>query len=120
MIQISPAAASEIKRLLSKQHQPRILFRLRVLVGGCSGLFYEMRFDAATELGDRVYDCMGISLVVDAQSWDYVSNLTLDYSEDLMGGGFRFHNPDAEQICGCGNSFSHSLNVVTPLDTELP
>ncbi|MCJ8281054.1 MAG: iron-sulfur cluster assembly accessory protein, partial [Rivularia sp. ALOHA_DT_140] len=28
------------------------------------------------------------------------------YSEDLMGGGFRFYNPKAETICGCGNSFS--------------
>jgi iron-sulfur cluster assembly protein len=30
----------------------------------------------------------------------------LDYSEDLMGGGFRFHNPNAAQSCSCGNSFS--------------
>jgi Fe-S cluster assembly iron-binding protein IscA len=29
----------------------------------------------------------------------------LDYSEDLMGGGFRFHNPNAIETCGCGNSF---------------
>ncbi|MBV9388457.1 MAG: iron-sulfur cluster assembly accessory protein [Chroococcidiopsidaceae cyanobacterium CP_BM_ER_R8_30] len=115
MIQITPAAASEIKRLLSKQRQPNnnnVLFRLRVLVGGCSGLFYDMRFDVATELGDRAYNSMGISIVVDAQSWNYINNLTLDYSEDLMGGGFRFHNPDAEQVCGCGNSFSHSLAAV--------
>ncbi|WP_143438253.1 iron-sulfur cluster assembly accessory protein, partial [Hydrocoleum sp. CS-953] len=36
----------------------------------------------------------------------YLNGLTLDYSEDLMGGGFRFNNPNAKVVCGCGNSFS--------------
>jgi len=109
MIQISPAAAREIRRMLSKQRQPNMFFRLQVQDGGCSGLFYDMKFDEAVRLGDQIYECTGISVVVDNQSWDYVSNLTLDYSEDLMGGGFRFHNPNAKQICGCGNSQQFSF-----------
>lgn len=106
MVQITPAAASEINRLLSLERQPNMLLRLQVRSGGCSGLFYDLKFDEATEVGDLVSNCLGISVVVDAQSWNYVSHLTLDYSEDLMGGGFRFHNPDAEQTCGCGHSFA--------------
>ncbi len=106
MIHLSPPAASEIRRLLSKQRQPNMLFRVQVKTGGCSGLFYDIAFDEAV-LGDQVYDCNGIPVVVDAQSLNYIFlGLTLDYSEDLMGGGFRFHNPNAAQICGCGNSFS--------------
>jgi iron-sulfur cluster assembly accessory protein len=34
--------------------------------------------------------------------------LQIDYSEDLMGGGFRFQNPNATANCGCGNSFAIS------------
>jgi iron-sulfur cluster assembly protein len=30
----------------------------------------------------------------------------LDYSEALIGGGFKFTNPNAAQTCGCGTSFS--------------
>jgi iron-sulfur cluster assembly accessory protein len=112
MIYLSPSAANEIKRLRSKQSNPDILFRLQVQAGGCSGLFYNTTFDEAVMEGDRVYNCNGISVVVDAQSLSYVSDLTLDYSEDLMGGGFRFHNPQAIASCGCGNSFS--VNAATP------
>ena len=106
MIHLSSPAAKEIRRLLSKQLNPNILFRLQVHSGGCSGLFYDMTFDEAGKQGDQVYDCTGIRVVVDPQTLNYVSGLTIDYSEDLMGGGFRFYNPKAIASCGCGNSFS--------------
>jgi len=83
MIHLSSAAANEIRRLLSKQLNPNILFRLQVQAGGCSGLFYNMTFDEAV-LDDQVYDCSGIPVAVDTQSLNYISGLTLDYSEDLM------------------------------------
>jgi iron-sulfur cluster assembly accessory protein len=104
MIHLSLAAANEIRRLLSRQ--PNMLFRLQVQVGGCSGLFYDLAVDEAVRLGDQVYECSGIPVVVDAQSLNYINGMTLDYSEDLLGGGFRFHNPNATERCGCGNSFS--------------
>ena len=106
MIYLSSPAASEIRRLLSKQLNPNMCFRLQVQSGGCSDLFYDMRFDEAASEGDQMYNCKGISVVVDAQTLSYISGLTLDYSEDLMGGGFRFHNPNAIASCSCGNSFS--------------
>ena len=106
MIHLTIAAASEIRRLLSKQRRQNALCRLQVQTGGCSGLFYDLVFDETARLDDQVYECNGIPVVVNAQSLSYISGLTLDYSEDLMGGGFRFHNPNANQSCGCGNSFS--------------
>ncbi|BAY11466.1 HesB/IscA family protein [Calothrix sp. NIES-2098] len=104
MIQLSPAAASEIQRLKLKQPQ-NVLFRLAIKAGGCSGWFYEMSFDETAKVGDRTFDLNGIQLVVDAESVKYIHGLTVDYSEDLMGGGFRFQNPGAIATCGCGNSF---------------
>ncbi|RCJ34168.1 hypothetical protein A6770_17670 [Nostoc minutum NIES-26] len=106
MIHLSPTAASEIGRLKSKQ--PHALFRLAVKPGGCCGWFYDMSFDEAVKAGDRLIELNGIKAVIDAESLDYVNGLALDYSEDLMGGGFRFHNPQAIATCGCGNSFSIS------------
>lgn len=69
-------------------------------------MFYDMKFDDTVQQTDRVYNCSGILVVVDVNSLNYINEITLDYSEDLMGGGFRFHNPQAANICGCGNSFS--------------
>ena len=106
MIHLSPAAASEIKRLRSKHQKPNALFRLGVQPGGCSEMVYTLEFEETPAPGDRVFDCNGVSIAVAQQQLNYIDGLTLDYSEDMMGGGFRFHNPNAKQSCGCGNSFS--------------
>jgi iron-sulfur cluster assembly protein len=105
MISLSPSAVREINRLKSKLANPEMSFRLQVQSGGCSGLVYHMGFDAANSR-DRIYQCNGLSVVVDEESYRYVENLNLDYSEDLMGGAFRFHNPKSVSVCGCGNSFA--------------
>lgn len=112
MISITPSAAKEIKRLLAKQQNSKGFFRLQVKAGGCSGLFYDIEFAEVLKQGDRVFECTDISVVIDAASFDSVKDLKLDYSEDLMGGGFRFHNPQAVASCGCGNSFS--MEAVLP------
>jgi iron-sulfur cluster assembly accessory protein len=105
MINFSRAAINEIGRLKSKQ-QPNILFRLRVKPGGCSGWLYNISFDEAVKCEDQIFDVHNIQLVIDKESIKYIHGLTLDYSEDLMGGGFRFYNPIATSTCSCGNSFS--------------
>ncbi|MBD2663885.1 iron-sulfur cluster assembly accessory protein [Richelia sinica FACHB-800] len=107
MIQLSPSATNEIGRLKSKQ-PANTLLRLRVKSGGCADWFYDLCFDEATTVEDQVFNLHGIQVVIDTQSLNYINGLTLDYSEDLMGGGFRFHNPQAISTCSCGNSFSIS------------
>lgn len=106
MVRLSTSAAHEIQRLRSRQHDQNVFFRLKVQAGGCSSLMYDMAFDTHIAPSDRVYECSGITVVVDAKSINYINDLLLDYSEDLMGGGFRFHNPEAIATCSCGNSFS--------------
>jgi iron-sulfur cluster assembly accessory protein len=105
MINLSKAAIDEIRRLQLKRQNLEARLRLGVQRGGCAELYYTIDFDEAMNPGDRIYDCGGICAIVDEQSFNYIANLTLDYSEDLMGGGFRFHNPNAIESCGCGNSF---------------
>jgi iron-sulfur cluster assembly protein len=136
MIHLSPVAINEIKRLQSKQQQPNTAVHLAVKSGGCSGLFYDLSFLVVDDQGDialkstweentdtpaesgyqhhinsavEVFIANGIKIVTDASSLNYIQNLTIDYSEDLMGGGFRFNNPQATVTCGCGNSFSVSV-----------
>lgn len=106
MIHLSKTAASEVKRLQSKRRNPAAKLRLGVQAGGCSGLLYTIDFDEVVKPGDVVYDCSGLVVVVDTDHLNYITGMTLDYSEDLMGGAFRFENPNAGESCGCGNSFS--------------
>ena len=122
MIQISQAAAKEIKRLKQLRQQPDNLFRLSVKSGGCSGLFYNLELDTLSSQNqtketvedsktvlnqkqDHSYESNGVTVVVDEHTYSYVQGLKLDYSEDLMGGGFRFQNPNATSTCKCGLSF---------------
>ena len=107
MIYLSPAAINEIERLKSKQPS-NILFRLRVKSGGCADWFYDLAFYTTVQPQDQVLELQNLCVIIDPESLNYINELSLDYSEDLMGGGFRFHNPQATSTCSCGNSFSIS------------
>jgi iron-sulfur cluster assembly protein len=48
----------------------------------------------------------GVKVIIDAKSAIYLQGTQLDYQKDLMGGNFKFLNPNANKTCGCGESFS--------------
>lgn len=106
MIYLSSTAKQEVKRWQAARRKPNSRLRLGVQTGGCSGLYYTLELDETLKADDRVYEQDELAVVVDPSSDHYLQGLTLDYSEDLMGGGFRFTNPQATATCGCGHSFS--------------
>lgn len=108
MIQFSPSAINEILRLQHRRKDSGSLLRLGIQPKGCMELSYSLEFEQAARDGDQMYTYGTIQVVVDSSSLPYVEDLVVDYSEDLMGGGFRFQNPRAAQSCGCGNSFTVS------------
>jgi iron-sulfur cluster assembly accessory protein len=72
---------------------------------------YVMDFADAAEApapGDAVVPLEGgaLELRVDPKSLLYLFGLRLDHSAELIGGGFKFFNPNSESSCGCGSSFS--------------
>ena len=80
--------------------------RVGVEGGGCSGLMYNLSFDAEMKEGDQVFEDKGIKIVVDKKSFLYLVGTQLDYTGGLNGKGFVFVNPNASRTCGCGESFS--------------
>jgi iron-sulfur cluster assembly protein len=108
MIYLSHSAIDEVKRLQSKYQKSDMALRLGVQSSGCSGMSYQMEFEQELQPNDQIYEFGGMRVAVDSQSLSYIDGLTLDYTEDLMGGGFRFHNPNAIKTCGCGSSFAMS------------
>ncbi len=79
---------------------------LRVYIekGGCSGMQYGLVFDEVRD-GDTVQKFDGVQVLIDAVSAEYLTGTTVDFSDDLMSGGFKISNPNAKQSCGCGRSF---------------
>ena len=80
---------------------------LRVaVVGGCSGLTYDLGWDSVRQPDDELVDVDGIQVIMDLKSQLYVEGTTLDFSDGLEGKGFHFDNPQAVRTCACGESFS--------------
>lgn len=59
----------------------------------------------ADVLLSAVMEYDGFKLVCDPKSLLYLFGMKLDYSNELVGGGFKFQNPNADSTCGCGKSF---------------
>jgi iron-sulfur cluster assembly protein len=107
MIQLSHSAIQEILRLRSRQVIASPKFRLFTSATGCLSRSYSMELGQATQPGDQEIDIgEGLQVVINSTDLPYLGGLMIDYSEDMMGGGFRFQNPNAVKVCGCGNSFS--------------
>ena len=109
VIHIKPAAMRRLRELREKDPNRSLILRMGVRNGGCSGLSYIMDFSTQDEIQDDDaiddYASENIKCVVDAKSMLYLYGLELDYSDQLIGGGFKFFNPNAEESCGCGSSF---------------
>ncbi|HLJ55318.1 MAG TPA: iron-sulfur cluster insertion protein ErpA [Chthonomonadaceae bacterium] len=105
-VTLSERAAEEIRGLLDRQGKSDAALRVFVSGGGCSGLNYGMAIDDSIEEGDVVYNCHGVKVVVDPMSVNYIKGASVDYVEDVMGGGFKIDNPNAVRSCGCGSSFA--------------
>ena len=111
-ILITNDAIQQISTLLKNQIDKKAL-RVGVRSGGCSGMSYTMDFIESEEINieDKIYDySIGgtefFQVVCDPKSLLYIYGMQLDFSKELIGGGFNFTNPNASQTCGCGSSFA--------------
>ena len=111
-ILITNDAIEQISNLLKGQNDKKAL-RVGVRSGGCSGMSYTMDFIGDNEINpdDKVYDYSlkadkNFQVVCDPKSLLYIYGMQLDFSKELIGGGFNFVNPNASQTCGCGSSFA--------------
>ena len=111
-ILITGTAIQQISNLIKNQVDKKAL-RVGVRSGGCSGMSYTMDFIGSDDINsdDKIYDySLGESeffqVVCDPKSLLYIYGMQLDFSKDLIGGGFNFTNPNASQTCGCGSSFA--------------
>ena len=103
-ISLSESAARHVLRSLNKRGKG-IGVRLGVKTTGCSGLAYQLEYvdEAAPE--DVVFEQHGVKVLVDPKSMAYIDGTELDYVREGSNEGFKFHNPNERDRCGCGESF---------------
>jgi iron-sulfur cluster assembly accessory protein len=110
-ITLSQTAIDEIRRLRANYpaEEPVVLI-IEAAQGGCMDWYYKLSFMAKSNVGDRPTTTHeDIEYTIPETSRLLLDGLHIDYSDDLMGGGFRFSNPNTDQTCGCGTSFSSQV-----------
>jgi iron-sulfur cluster insertion protein len=100
------AAARKVSDLIRGEGNPNLMLRVFVQGGGCSGLQYGFEFDEVIQEGDTCVENLGVKLLVDPMSVQYLTGAEIDYREGLEGAQFVIRNPNATTTCGCGSSFS--------------
>lgn len=93
MITITPGAMAQLVALKESQGG-EVVLRMGVRSGGCSGMSYVMDMIAADAIGEQdlviEYPEQGLRCVIDPKSSMFLYGLQLDYSNQLIGGGFGF------------------------------
>ncbi|MEW5795247.1 MAG: iron-sulfur cluster assembly accessory protein [Candidatus Zixiibacteriota bacterium] len=106
ILTMTPSAVVEAKRLMALEDKPGLFLRFGVTTGGCSGFSYSMMFDDQASDLDREFEFDGLKVRVDLKALMYLKGSVVDYESGLLGGGFKFSNPNAKRSCGCGSSFT--------------
>ena len=100
------SAAEKVRQLIVEEGNDNLKLRVFVQGGGCSGFQYGFTFDEEVADDDTTMTRNGVTLLIDAMSYQYLVGAEIDYKDDLDGAQFVIKNPNATTTCGCGSSFS--------------
>jgi iron-sulfur cluster assembly protein len=103
---LTDAAALQVKKLIQVSDTPVAGLRVGVSTKGCSGLSYIFEYaEEKKKLEEEVED-KGVKIFIDPAAIMFIMGSEMDYKEDRLQSGFVFNNPNAKNVCGCGESFS--------------
>ena len=105
LVRLTAPAGTKVAALIAREGQGDYL-RVAITGGGCNGLSYKLRCAPEPKRGDILVRSAGIPVLVDAKTALYLKGTELDFSDKMIGGGFKFTNPNAKASCSCGESFS--------------
>ncbi|WP_217589214.1 HesB/IscA family protein [Lentibacillus saliphilus] len=113
-ITLTDRARDQVLEMM-KEEEAGVRLRFGIQGGGCSGLSYTLGFDYdVNEELDMIDDINGIPVVIFKQDIPIIEGTTIDFKQNMMGGGFAIDNPNAIVSCGCGSSFKAKEYEGTP------
>ncbi len=104
-ITLTENAAKHIQQQIAKRGKG-VAFRIGIRKSGCSGFSYT--FDYADEIqpDDQLFESHKTKIVVDTKSLPYLDGSQVDFTKEGLNSIFKFVNPNIDNTCGCGDSFS--------------
>lgn len=105
-IELTENAARHIESMLQKRGHGLGL-RLGTRKSGCTGFAYVVDYADEIKNDDRVFESLGIKVVINEKSLTLLDGIQLDYlKNNAINQGFEFNNPNVRDMCGCGESFN--------------
>lgn len=103
-ITLTPSAAAHIRELVKQQ--PTIQgVRLGVKQTGCAGFGYVLDAVSKPDKDDLLFESDGAKLWVPLRAMPFIDGTEVDYVREGLNQLFKYHNPKAQNECGCGESF---------------
>lgn len=102
-IDLTPVAASEVKRIMDDQKfDSSMHLRMGINGGGCSGLQYSLGFDTEFDpIADTRYETNGVAIVTNKMHALHLDGTVIDFQDGPMGRGFAINNPNYPRGGGC-------------------
>ncbi|MCH8550550.1 MAG: iron-sulfur cluster assembly accessory protein [Natronospirillum sp.] len=106
VVRVTSAAVAHFQRQLATAEDARAV-RLSVKESGCTGFMYVVDLvneGAADDLHFALDE--GVTLYVDSKHLAILAGTEVDYVQEGVNRQLRFNNPNAQDYCGCGESFN--------------
>ena len=81
-------------------------FDLFSFAGGCNGVSYTMNYASEKGKFDEEVEEKGVRVFIEPSALLKITGTVMDWKEDEISAEFIFNNPNAKEICGCGESFN--------------
>ena len=101
MLNITANAKKYLNRKRIEKNKKYILLDLKP--SGCAGFEYTWDYCDTPSSTDILVDNL---ILVGDQAQEAVKGSTVDYTEELIGSSLTVTNPNIQDACGCGVSFT--------------
>lgn len=105
VLQITEQAKEQILEMLQSEKNDQLRLRFGVKSGDCNGFSYSLGFDQnldeQLDYTDKIND---IPITIKKEDIDMIEGTTIDFKQNMMGGGFTIDNPNADIPCDCSST----------------
>jgi iron-sulfur cluster assembly accessory protein len=104
-VSMTESAMIHVRKLLANSEADGV--RIGVKKSGCSGFKYNFEFVTTPLAEDTCFQVADdIALYVPTEYLAMVIGTEVDYTTEGLNSMIQFNNPNAKDLCGCGESFS--------------
>ena len=107
-ITLTPSAVARIREYQA-QSPGALGLRFGVRKSGCSGWAYLIDMANERRPDEQVFEQDGVAVFVDAASLAQVDGTVIDFVSQGLNQQFVFRNPRVAAECGCGESFTTTV-----------